>query len=129
MPNKPELVPPGSPLDDTVQERPRSVERNTRASLPPPVAIHAFDEPCTVSCVLLAANAASFGSTGGMFAGAVRVQLDPPSSVVRITSFPPTGSLNVKPCRASQNARPSRKIPLVVSLHVSDQCFPPSIVR
>ena len=129
MPKSPALAPPGAPVDDTLHVRPRSVLRNTRASLPPPVAIHAFVAPCTASWVLLAANAASPLSTGGTPMAAVLAQCSPPSSVVRMTRRPSTGSLNVNPCRASQKAKPSRNIPLVESLQVSFQFLPPSTVR
>src|SRR5450759_94739 len=129
MPKRPAVGPPGIRVDETLQVRPRSVERNTRASAPPPVAIHAFDEPCTVSWVLLAANAASPLSTGGMFIGEILAQFAPPSSVVRMTNRPSTGSLKVNPWCESKNATPSRQTPLVESVQASVQLLPPSVVR
>src|ERR1035437_6383444 len=122
-------APPGIRVDETLQVRPRSVERNTRASAPPPVAIHAFDEPCTVSWVLLAANASSPLSTGGMFIGEILAQFAPPMSVARMTKRPSTGSLKVNPWCESQNATPSRKRPLEESVQASVQLLPPSVVR
>ena len=67
--------------------------------------------------------------SGGEAWGTGAHELVPPSAVVRITSLPFTGSLKVKPCCASQKARPSRKTPLVESVQVSCHVFAPSVVR
>src|SRR5437868_5232828 len=107
--------------------RPRSVERKTRARAPPPVAIQTFDVPRTATQVPLAANAASPGRTLGMLLGGTRLQVVPPSAVVRTNSLPPTGSLIAMPCFASQNEIASRKTPACVVSNCRDHRIPSSV--
>ena len=102
---------PEEPLPDwigvslTDQLFPLSVLLKT---LPPPVPNQAFRFPWTTRHVPLAANDPSPGNDLGIPSGAILRQVLPPSSVVRITNRPPTGSPRAKPCSASQNARASR---------------------
>src|ERR1035438_10586722 len=63
----------------TVQERPPSWDRKTRAAPGPPVANHASRLPNRVRHVLLAAKEPSLGSAPG---GERCCQVAPPSSVV-----------------------------------------------
>src|SRR5690348_14177308 len=82
----------------TDQVRPRSFERNTRATLAPPVANHTFDSPWTVRQELLAANAPSFGRAGGSAELGTCFHVEPPSSVANSAKCPATGSLSTIPC-------------------------------
>src|SRR5437899_4254416 len=93
----------------TAQVWPRSWERKTRATEAPPVANHTYLSPCRVRQELLAANAPSFLSAGGSATGGTCCQVSPPSSVVKRTNFPSTGSLSTIPCLRSQKATASKK--------------------
>src|SRR5260370_30154049 len=113
----------------TVQLCPRSVEWKTRATLAPPVANQTFFSPSTVKQELLAAKAPSFGSAGGSVTGGICFQVAPPSSVRNTAKCPPTGSLSRIPCRRSQKAIVSKKIPARFSSKTLCQTQPPSVVR
>src|SRR5215472_12940168 len=81
----------------TLQLFPRSLERNTRATLAPPVANQTFLSPCTVKQELLAAKAPSLGNAGGSAAGGICFQVAPPSSVRNKAKRPSIGSLSTIP--------------------------------
>src|ERR1700683_470134 len=96
-----------------------------RAAAAPPVANQISRLSRATRQELLAAKAPSLGSVGGVLR---RFQLRPPSSVVRITNSPPTGSPSTTARLASQNARPSKKPPASGFVNSSDQCAPASTV-
>src|SRR5258708_25292652 len=72
-----------------VQDSPRSRDRNTRAAPGPPVPNQAAPLRLRIKHVLLAANAPSLGSAGGV---GRRFHVTPPSVVGRIANWPWTGS-------------------------------------
>src|SRR5579871_2939484 len=89
----------------TVQVRPASSDRNTRAAPRPPVANQTCRSPITNRQLLLAANAPSSESAAGPGCG---VQCSPPSTVLRTTNLPSTGSPITIPCCESQKATASK---------------------
>src|SRR5215472_10300096 len=113
----------------TLQVLPRSFERNTRATLAPPVANQTFLSPCTAKQELLAAKAPSLGNDGGSVAGGICFQLAPPSSVRNKAKRPSIGSLSTIPWRRSQKAITSKKMPGRLSSKTCCQLWPPSVVR
>ena len=95
--NTPPAAAAGMGAAVTVQERPPSLDRNTREA-PPPLANHA-SRPLVTRHVPLAANANSPATAGGMPASGSTCQLRPQSSVAAMRNFPPTGSLSARPRR------------------------------
>src|SRR5690606_11540054 len=88
---------------DTVQVCPRSAEWKTRASSPPPLAIHASRLPATARHCPLAEKPYSFGSAGGMPSDGTMLHVLPPSWVSVSASLPSTGSLTASPFLRSKN--------------------------
>src|SRR5262249_38353829 len=113
----------------TLQVLARSLERNTRATLAPPVANQTLLSPCAVRQELLAANAPSLGNDGGSPAGGICFQVAPPSSLRNKAKCPWMGSLSKIPWRRSQKAIASKKTPGRFSSKTCCQLWPPSVVR
>src|SRR6266566_1991095 len=109
----------------TVQVRPESGERKTRAAGPP--VPKKISSPETARQVLLAANAPSPGSAAGMFSLANGLQCSP-SVVLRIRNLPSRGSLRATQCFSEKQAIESRKNSLRLSVYCRFQVSPPSVV-
>src|SRR5687768_3212608 len=99
----PALPPPEcTGVSTTLQDIPRSVDRNTRALDAPPEAIHTVERPDSAIEVPLAAKAASPSSIGGSPAWSSFCQVAPPSLVRKSVHLPAVGSLRTMPFERSQ---------------------------
>ena len=90
----------------TVQLAPSFAEWRIRPAPTPPVANQISCLPVSARQELLAAKAPSFGNAGTVRR---RVQLIPPSLVVKIVGSALTGSPAITPWSASRNATESKK--------------------
>src|SRR4029078_7006594 len=122
-----DAVPRWIGVSATLQVRPRSVDRKTRALAAPPVPIHAFDLPCTMRQGPPAAKTPSPARTAGARVGGTRLHPLPPSSVTSTNSLPSAGSLSAMPWSLSQNAMASRNTPFSERFNCRDQFVPSSV--
>ena len=100
-------VPARTGVSWAVQVRPRSVERKTAPA--PPVPNQALRPPGRPGRCRWRRTPPRRAAPRASPRAAIRLQVSPPSSVVRITNRPSTGSPRARPCSASQKARASRK--------------------
>src|SRR6266480_5936461 len=109
----------------TVQVRPESGERKTRAAGPP--VPKKMSAPESARQVLLAANAPSLGSAAGILLLESGFQ-SWPSVVFNKRNLPSMGSLSAKQCVSERQAMESRKNSLRLSVYCKVQVSPPSAV-
>src|SRR6266849_1653681 len=112
-------------VSTTLQVRPESDERKTRAA-GPPVPKKIFS-PETERQLLLAANAPSPGSAAGILSLGNGLQCSP-SVVLNRRNLPSTGSPSAKQCVSEEQAIVSRKNSLRLSVYCIFQVSPPSVV-
>src|SRR6266852_4602000 len=120
-----EALPWATGVSVTVQVRPESGERKTRAAGPP--VPKKISSPESRRQVLLAANAPSLGRDAGMLLLGSRFQCWP-SVVFNTRNLPLIGSLRAKQCVSERQAIESRKNSLRLSVYCSVQVSPPSVV-
>src|SRR5438270_9849035 len=109
----------------TVQVRPESGERKTRAAGPP--VPKKISSPESARQVLLAANAPSLGRAAGMLPLGSGFQCSL-SVVLSRRNLPLIGSLSAKQCVSERQAIESRKNSLRLLVYCRSQVSPPSVV-
>src|SRR5258708_13859698 len=120
-----EALPWAIGVSATLQVRPESGERKTRAAGPP--VPKKISSPESKRQVLLAANAPSPGRAAGMLPLGSGFQCWP-SVVLNRRNLPSMGSLSAKQCVSERQVVGSRKNSLRLSVYCSFQISPPSVV-